>query len=76
MAGNTPSNAELAQQIANLTAIITNLETAITNNQVNQAQPAIAPVPHVAPVAFATSPGVAAVEELIDYTSKHGSNLY
>ena len=48
----------------------------MANNQTNQAQPAVAAVPQVAPVAFATSPGVAAVKELIDYTSKHSFNLY
>jgi hypothetical protein len=71
MAGNAPSNAELAQQIAALTAIVTNLANAIAN----QAPPAAA-APPAANVAFATSPGVAAVEELIDYTTKHGASLY
>ena len=72
MAGNAPSNAELAQQIAALTAIVTNLANAIAGNQ---APPAAAAPPAVA-VSFATSPGVAAVEELIDYTTKHSASLY
>ena len=66
MAGNAPSNAELAQQLQALTAIVTNLANAIAGNQPPQA----AAAPHA--VSFATSPGVAAVEELIDYTTKHG----
>jgi len=33
MAGNAPSNAELAQQIAALTAVVTNLANAIAGNQ-------------------------------------------
>ena len=67
-----PSNAELAQQITLLTAVVTNLVNAIT---INQAPPAAA-APPAAVMAFATSPGVAAVEELIDYTTKHGASLY
>ena len=38
------------------------------------ATPAAALTP--TPVGFATSPGVAAVKELIDYTTKHGASLY
>ena len=72
MAGNAPSNAELAQQIAALTAVVTNLANAIAGNQI----PAAAAAPPAAAVTFATSPGVAAVEELIDYTTKHGASLY
>ncbi len=33
MAGNSPSNAKLAQQIATLTAVMTNLANAIAGNQ-------------------------------------------
>jgi hypothetical protein len=58
------SNVALAQQIALLTNVVTNMANAIT---INQAPPA-ATAPPAAVVAFATSPGVAAVEELIDYT--------
>ena len=65
MAGNTPSNAKLAQQITALTVIVTNLANAIA---INQAPPAAA-VPPTAAILFATSPGVATVEELIDYTT-------
>jgi hypothetical protein len=72
MAGNAPSNAELAQQIAALTAIVTNLANAIATNQA----PPAAAAPPAATITFATSPGVAAVEELIDYTTKHGASLY
>jgi hypothetical protein len=50
MAGNAPSNAELAQQITALTAIVTNLINAIA---INQAPPAAA-APPAANVAFAT----------------------
>ena len=71
MAGNTPSNAELAQQITALTVIVTNLANAIA---INQAPPAAA-VPPAAAILFATSPRVATVKELIDYTTKHGANL-
>ncbi len=71
MAGNAPSNAELAQQIAALTAVVTNLANAIANQA-----PAPAVAPPAAAVTFATSPGVAAIEELIDYTTKHGASLY
>ena len=71
MAGNAPSNAELTQQIAALTAVVTNLANAMANQA-----PAAAVAPPAAAVAFATSPGVAAIEELIDYTTKHGASLY
>ena len=73
MAGNTPSNAELAQQITALTIIVTNLANAIA---INQAPPAAAAAPPAANMVFTTSPSVAAVKELIDYTTKHGANLY
>ena len=72
MAGNAPSNAELAQQIAALTTVVTNLANAIAGNQ---APPAVE-VPLAAAVAFATSPRAAAVKELINYTTKHGVSLY
>jgi hypothetical protein len=71
MAGNAPTNAELAQQIANLTNVVAALANAVA------AGPAAPQVAAPAPtVAFATSPGVAAVEDLIDYTTKHGASLY
>ena len=72
MAGNALPNAKLAQQIAALTTIVTNLANAIA---INQAPPAAAGPPTAA-ISFATSPGVAVVKELIDYTTKHGANLY
>ncbi len=72
MAGNAPSNAELAQQIATLTAIVTNLANAIAGNQA----PSASTGPPAAAVSFATSPGMAAAEELINYTTKHGVSLY
>eukprot|EP00804_Cyclotella_cryptica_P030718 CCRYP_009136-RA/>CCRYP_009136-RA protein AED:0.27 eAED:0.27 QI:0/-1/0/1/-1/1/1/0/399 len=72
MAGNAPTNAKLAEQIAALTAVVANLANAIGGNQA----PPAAAAPPTATVAFTTSPGVAAVEELIDYTTKHGVNLY
>eukprot|EP00804_Cyclotella_cryptica_P009584 CCRYP_006287-RA/>CCRYP_006287-RA protein AED:0.39 eAED:0.39 QI:0/-1/0/1/-1/1/1/0/252 len=71
MAGNAPTNAELAEQIAALTAVVANLANAITGNQA----PPAAAAPPVATVAFATSLA-AAVEELIIYTTKHGANMY
>ena len=73
MAGIAPSNAELAQQIAALTAVVTNLANAIAGNQ---APPAAAAAPAAPAISFATSPGMAAVEELINYTTKHGASLY
>ena len=42
----------------------------------NQAPSATATVPPAAAISFATSPGMATVEELIDYTTKHGASLY
>jgi len=72
MPGTTPSNAEVAQQIAALATIVINLANAIA---INQAPPA-ATIPPSAAILFATSPGVAAVEELIDYTTKQGASLY
>ena len=62
MAGHIPSNAELAQQIAALTAVVINLANAIADNQA----PPAAAAPSAASVSFATSLGVAAVEELVD----------
>ena len=62
MAGHTPSNAELAQQIAALTAVVINLANAIAGNQA----PPAAAAPSAASVSFATSLGLAAVEELVD----------
>ena len=70
MASNQPSNAELAQKLQALTAIVTNLANTIAGNQPPQA--AAAPLA----VTFATLPGIAAVEELIDYMTIHGANLY
>ena len=72
MAGNTHSNAELAQQIQALTTIVTNLANAISAVAQHAAPPATAP----AVVGFATSPGLVAVEELIDYTINHGVSLH
>lgn len=51
---------------------MTNLTDAIA---VNQGLPDGA-APQAAAILFATSPGVAAVEELIDYMTKHGVSLY
>jgi hypothetical protein len=70
MADNAPSNAELAQQIAALTAVVTNLANAMANQA-----PAAAVAPPATAVTSATSPGVAVIEELIDYTTKHGASL-
>ena len=73
MAGNAPSNAKLAQQIAALTAVVTHLANAIAGNQ---APPVAAAAPQAAAISFATSSGVAAVEELINYTMKHCASLH
>jgi hypothetical protein len=51
--------------------VVTNLANTITSQA-----PAATAAPPTAAVAFATSPGVAAIEELIDYTTKHGASLY
>jgi hypothetical protein len=51
---------------------VTNLASAIA---INQASPAAA-VPPATTISFATSTGVAAVKELINYTTKHGASLY
>ena len=72
MAGNAPSNAKFAPQIAALTTVVTNLANAITGNQA----PPVAAAAPTAAISFATLPGVAAVKELIDYTTKHGASLY
>ena len=66
MAGNAPSNAEQAQQIQALTNIVANLANATSAVTPSAAPAEAAP----ASVGFATSPGVAAVEELIYYTIK------
>ena len=73
MAGGTPSNADLAQQIATLTAVMTNLANAIAGNQAPPAAAAAAPA---AVIFFATSSGGVAVKEQIDYTTKHSASLY
>ena len=70
MAGNTPLNTELAQQLQALTTIVINLANTITGNQ----PPSLAAAPTA--FAFITSSGVAALEELINYVTKHGTNLY
>ena len=67
MAGNAPTNTKLAQQIANLAALANAMNASVAS------PPVVAPAPAVA---FATSPRVAAVEDLIDYTTKHGASLY
>ena len=72
MAGNTPSNAELAQQIQALTNILVNLANAISAVTQGATPAAAAP----SSVGFATSPGLAAVKELIDYMTKHGASLH
>ncbi len=71
MTGDTPTNAELRQQIANLTNVVAALANAVTASAAAPQVAAPAPV-----VAFATSPGVAVVEDLIDSTTKHGASLY
>ena len=80
MATNAPTNQELAQQIADLTAVVTNLAQAMTANQAAVAAAPTVAAPVVAPAAaaatFAISPGSANVEQPIDYTSKRGSALY
>ncbi len=63
MASNVPSNAELAQQLQALPTIVTNLASTIAGNQL----PLAAKAPPA--VAVATSPGMAGLEELIDYTT-------
>ena len=77
MANQAPTAAELAEQVAQLTAIVTNLTNAVAN--IVPAAPAGggggAPAP--APAAtFAKSPGLADVDQLIDYKSKLGQNLF
>jgi hypothetical protein len=72
MAGNVPSKTDLAQQTAALTTIVSNLANSIASNQA----PPAAAVPPTTTMAFATSPGMAAIKELIDYTMKHGASLY
>ena len=69
MAANAPSNAELAQQIAQLAQVVTNLAAAV-----QAGNPAAGTAP--TPVNFATSPGTADVDQLIDYSTKRGSALY
>ena len=49
-------------------------QNAIANNHALPADAVSAPP--VATISSATSPGVAAVEELIDYTPKHGASPY
>ena len=70
MANQAPTNAELAQQIANLTTVVANLAQAIGAGGTGGAGGAGG-----AP-SFATSPGVAGVDLLIDYTTKRGVSLY
>ena len=70
MANQAPTNAELAQQIANLTNVVANLAQAIgTGGAAGAGGAGGAP-------SFATSPGVADVDQLIDYTTKRGASLY
>jgi hypothetical protein len=73
MANQAPNNAELAQQIANLTTVVANLAQAICAGGTGGAGGAggAGGVP-----SFATSPGVADVDQLIDYTTKCGASLY
>ena len=73
MAGKAPANTELAQQIATFTTVVTNLANAIAGSQT---PPAAATAPLAATESFATSPGMAVVEEFIDYTTKQGASLY
>ena len=72
MARNTPSNAELAQQIQALTNIVANLANSISAMTQDATPAAVAPTF----VGFATSFRVAAVKELISFTTKHGISLY
>ncbi len=70
MANQALTSAELAQQIANLTTITANLAQAIGTGGVGGAGGAGG-----AP-SFATSPGVAGVDLLSDYTTKPRVSLY
>ena len=72
-----PNIAAIAGDVANLTAAVQALNQAVqaTNNNVANM---IANWPGAnanAPV-FALSPGTAAVDDLIDYSTKHGAQLY
>ena len=67
MTNQAPTNAELAQQIANLTTVVANLAQAIGAGGAGGAGGA---------PSFATSPGVADADQLIDYTTKRGASLY
>ncbi len=71
MACNAPSNAKVVQKIKLLVAAV--LHSTLAGNQ--EAPPA-AKALFAAAVVFATSPGVAAVKELVNYTTKHGASLY
>jgi len=75
-AANADPLAALAADVANLTGIVGQLAQAVqaTNNNVNNIANAL-PNP-AGPVAFAMSPGTAAIDDVIDFKSKHGAQLY
>ncbi len=72
MAQNPPSNEKLAAQLGQLTTIVANLATAVNNLAgAGAANPAPA-----AAAAFALTPGLAAGNNLIDFSTKNGLALY
>ena len=79
MANQPPTTAELAQQVADLTNLVTNLTNAVAT-----IVPAVGAPPGgagtatgTAPTAtFAKSPGLADVDQLIDYKTKRGTALF
>ncbi len=70
MVSKVTSNAELTRQLQALTTIVTNLADNIAGNQL----PLTAAAPPT--IISATSPGMTALEELINYMTKYGANLY
>ena len=74
---NATSNSKLGAHVQALTAVVTNSAStiAIAGNQEEESPPVAASL-SAAAVAFETSPKVAAVKELVDYTTKHGASLY
>lgn len=67
MACNAPSNSKVVQKINLLVAAV--FHSAMSGNQ--KAPPAATAISAAAMV-FAISPGMAAVKELMNYTTKHG----
>ncbi len=76
MAQNPPTNEELAAQLRQLTTIVANLATAVNSLTTAGGVNPNSPAQQAAATGFALTPGLAAGDNLIDFSMKNGLALY